>query len=114
MNGIIWEYRQNKKISEARNNANKVGTYVRELEQKLEKLNLICASMWELLKEKTELTEQDLVKKIIEVDREDGKIDGKKARKAILCKKCDRPISTTLKKCLFCGTEYPEDEVPPF
>jgi len=42
--------------------------------QQLERLTLVCESMWQLLREKTSLTEEELSAKVTELDLEDGVI----------------------------------------
>ncbi len=76
---------------------------VRELEDRLDRLTLICQALWELLKERGELTEEDLAVKIREVDLRDGRADGKISKQIKRCGKCDRVMSPRHQKCMYCG-----------
>jgi hypothetical protein len=67
--------------------------------------------MWSLIQDKTDLTETDLLKRVTDIDLQDGKLDGKYARPIVKCKKCDSAISHQFRKCLFCGEEYTEGDV---
>ena len=115
MIGVFWELKQEGKISGAKADAS-VATHqaknarnaVFDLENKIDKLSLICQAMWSLIKDKTDLTEEDLVKRVIDIDLKDGKLDGKYSNPIVKCKKCDAAISHRFKKCLFCGEEYTE------
>jgi hypothetical protein len=74
-----------------------------QMEEKFDRLALICRAMLELLEERTGLTDQDLVKKIAEVDIRDGKADGKMTAKAKPCPSCGSMMSPRFNRCLFCG-----------
>lgn len=76
---------------------------LQQVEERLDHLALICRAMLELLEERTGLTEQDVVKKIAEVDLRDGKSDGKMTAKAKPCPSCGGMISPRFNRCLFCG-----------
>jgi hypothetical protein len=54
---------------------------LRELEQRYERMKLVTAALWQLLKAHTGLTDADLKQYIEKVDLADGKLDGKIARK---------------------------------
>ncbi|MBC8379333.1 MAG: hypothetical protein H8E62_09170, partial [Planctomycetes bacterium] len=76
---------------------------VKILEANLAKTMMICEALWELLAAKTDLTEQDLYQKILDVDLRDGVQDNKNQRKAIKCPKCQRTVSARHAACLYCG-----------
>lgn len=76
---------------------------VRQLEDKLDKLTLVCMSMWSLLLERTDLTEQDLMQRVKEIDMMDGTPDGKVTKTVQKCGKCGRTMSPKHNKCLYCG-----------
>ncbi len=73
------------------------------LEDRLDKLLLVNMAMWELLKDRTELTEEDLLAKVQEVDLRDGRADGKISKTVAKCPKCGRTMSPRHKKCFYCG-----------
>ena len=76
---------------------------VQDLEDRLDKLLLVNMAMWELLKARTELTEEDLLGKVQEIDLRDGRADGKVSKTVAECPKCGRTMSPRHKKCLYCG-----------
>jgi NTP pyrophosphatase (non-canonical NTP hydrolase) len=78
---------------------------VQHLEERLEKLILVNMALWEMLKERTELTELDLMNKVQEIDLRDGQADGKLERGVKKCPKCDRTMSPKHNRCLYCGAE---------
>jgi hypothetical protein len=77
----------------------------------LDKLLLICQAMWELVKEKTDLKDEDLLKMVTELDLKDGKPDGKYTKPPVDCPKCGAKICRKFNRCFFCGQEYSEGSV---
>lgn len=73
------------------------------LEDRLDRLTLVCQALWELLKERGELTEEDLATKIGEIDLRDDRADGKISKQIKHCPKCDRIMSPRHQKCMYCG-----------
>jgi len=81
------------------------GQRLRELELRYERLKLVTAAMWQLLKTKNDLTDADLKRCIEKLDLEDGKLDGKLDRKgsAMECSQCNRRILKSASVCPWCG-----------
>ncbi len=80
---------------------------LRDLELRVNKLELIAEALWEILKKETRLQETDLIELISEIDLRDGKFEGKKANTtAVRCAKCDRMNSKRHSKCLYCGEVF--------
>lgn len=78
---------------------------ITELEERMDKLQLVCMAMWEVIKDKTDMTEVDLMTKVQEIDLRDGIVDGKVTRTVKDCPKCRRRMSPRHKRCLYCGHE---------
>lgn len=77
---------------------------VLQLEHRLDALELSCAAMFKLLKEKHGYTTDELVSAIHEIDLADGKADGKMTRPQGVCPSCGHKLlSKTSNKCLWCG-----------
>ena len=80
---------------------------LRDLELRVNKLELIAEALWEILKKETDLQEADLIELMSEIDLKDGKFDGKKAKTtAVRCPKCNRMNSKHHSKCLYCGEVF--------
>jgi ribosomal protein S27AE len=112
MYSIFWELRQLRMIGEAEAAAERAAsakvttdTRLRELENRLDKLMLVCLAMWELLMEKGGLSEEELAEKVEEIDLRDGVGDGKITRKVAECPQCGRVMSPRHSRCLYCGAE---------
>ena len=82
-----------------------------ELHDRIDQLLLVNSAMWELLAEKTGLTENDLVAKVAEIDARDGVADGKLTYTPVKCPQCQRTIFPKQEKCLYCGAPRPVENV---
>lgn len=79
---------------------------ISDLERRVDRLGLVCQALWELLSEKTGLTEEEVYARMQEVDLRDGKADGKISRQVTACPHCQRPVSSRRNVCLYCGAEF--------
>lgn len=89
----------------ARRRAGEVATDVNKLEDRVDHLALACMAMWSLLREKTDLTEDDLLERIKQIDLADGKEDGKVRAEITECPECGRTLSRRHRQCMYCGCE---------
>lgn len=77
---------------------------VEELSGQVEKLLMITEALWTMLKEEHGYVDEDLIKKIMEIDMRDGRLDGRVAKsEPVVCPKCGRPASRTRSLCMYCG-----------
>lgn len=112
---LFWELHQQRRIgeiqSDARNaegKARDLGYQVNVLQQSIEKLALVNAAMWSLLQEKAHLKDEDLANRMQQIDMMDGVADGRiSPQKAMLCAKCQRTLSRTHERCMYCGAYNP-------
>src|SRR5687768_12471359 len=110
---LVWQKEQDRKINRlARPSPERLLETVRELEARVEKLVLLSMATWSLLEEKTGLSEEDLLKKVQEIDLSDGKLDGRVTPSVARCPKCGRAMAARHDSCLFCGGK--KLEVKPF
>jgi hypothetical protein len=107
----LFDLYQNAKIGQAgalqadtSRRATDAGERLKALEQRYERMRLVNAALWELLKAHTGLTDSDLKQYIEKVDLADGKLDGKIDRKgaAMDCPHCTRRILKTAVVCPWC------------
>lgn len=71
----------------------------------VEKLFLVTHALWSILKEKHGYSDDDLIKRVTEIDLLDGKLDGKLSRTESRpnCAKCGRKIMGQRDCCMYCG-----------
>jgi|GEM_PF-795233 len=78
---------------------------LRYLEERVDRLSLICMAMWSLIQDKTKLAEEDLIERVRLIDLMDGRDDGKASTTVSKCVACNRPMNPRHKKCIYCGNE---------
>ena len=107
---MFWELYQQRRIhaadrraGRAHQKADQTMAYIERLEGKVESLALSCQSLWELLRDNSNLTEQQLEAKMEEIDIRDGRLDGKLSKAIETCPKCGRKTSRRRSNCLYCG-----------
>jgi len=113
MFGPFWEMYQLRKIGDVQSSASRseervsdVSSQVRSLEERIDRLALACMAFWSLLQEVSELTEEDLLERMKEIDLTDGRLDGRVRQPAVTCPECNRVMSQKHRRCLYCGYEH--------
>jgi hypothetical protein len=113
MINILWDLRQDQNIAAAHSTASaslgesRDARYaVRSIEDRFDRLLLVCQAMWTFIREQTNLTEADLVRRVTELDMMDGSPDGRLTRAIVKCAKCDSAVCLKYNRCLFCGEPY--------
>jgi hypothetical protein len=84
---------------------------IEALQRRADRLSLACQAMWELIRERSDLTEEDIEKKILEIDGRDGSVDGRIGTGVVDCPSCGRKTSSKRDSCVMCGApikrQYP-------
>lgn len=92
---------------EGQSNIDRLSAEVRRLESRADRLALVCQALWELLRERTDLTDSDLIKRVHEVDLRDGVADGRMTPMPVVCPACQRQSTSKRDECLYCGARLP-------
>lgn len=118
MNGVFWEAQQNQNIARAGSEANQAKSQVQNLQRqvlhlsdRVERLSIACQALWELLRDKTDLQDDDIRSKMLEIDLRDGELDGKMTRRIIECATCKQRGNSARTTCLYCGADMPRDHL---
>lgn len=90
-------------ISRATMGPSHVRQQLRYLEANLAKSLMINEALWEIVRDKLHVTQDELNDKLYEIDMRDGEIDGKNQRSVTKCPQCNRPVSGRHPACLYCG-----------
>jgi len=111
MTNMFWAMHSVRAANEAASTANRSAakardarTTAKQLENRVDQLVLVCMAMWSLLREKTDLSEEDLAARVQQIDLQDGSLDGKVKRELARCSHCGRTLSRRHVRCLYCGT----------
>lgn len=115
---MFWEFYQQRMIHNADARAGRaevraenVGRTLDRLEDKVDALALTCQALWELLEERTNLTENELMAKMNEIDLRDGRADGRMGTGGQACPKCGRTLSRRRHTCMYCGEAVGKDHL---
>jgi hypothetical protein len=117
---FFWDLYQDRKLDELDRRLERVDDETRQgrqqstalLEEKIDRLALICRAMFELMQPAGGITDAQLAAKIQEIDERDGTKDGRMTRAHTVCPKCGAAISARFGRCLFCG--YKDPAASPF
>lgn len=116
--GIFWQARQQQQISsaemaatQAQSKADQTKQTIRQLEDRIDALQLKCQAMWEILRHVADITDHDIEAKILEIDGRDGVQDGKMTATVRQCIACSRPVGRRHSYCLYCGQPMNNKEV---
>ncbi|MDJ0657308.1 MAG: hypothetical protein QNJ40_24315 [Xanthomonadales bacterium] len=82
-----------------------------DLEGKVDQLALTCQALWELVREKTDLDDSDILERISEVDLRDGTADGRMTAQVQECASCHRVLHRRHRRCMYCGAAAPTQDV---
>lgn len=110
---MLWDLFQQSQIRHGQNSADDAdlkasiaNSRVDELEGQLQTLSLACQAMWELMSKKSGITEQELLKKMDEIDLRDGMLDGKLETKTHdKCPECGHKVKKKRPNCFRCGAK---------
>lgn len=109
---MLWDLLQQHQIRSFQHDVLNTSSNVRQQKNKsydlvdqINKMVLINQAFWELVRDNTGLTEEDLINKIQEIDLRDGTEDGKITPTTNTCSECDRINSSKRFKCIYCGTD---------
>lgn len=95
-----------RRASSSEHQAQKANREVRQLEARVEKLTMVAAAMWTLLKKQhPDLNDDRLAQMVQEIDLSDGRLDGRVRHDAASCPSCQRPIAGRHERCIYCGQE---------
>jgi hypothetical protein len=119
MDDVIVDFVQQRMIhgarsdaSEARRDAGEARSSLSELEERVGRLTLACTAMWVLLRQRTGLTDRELLEVIEEVDLRDGVRDGQHTPSALTCSSCGRRNSRRHRKCMYCESPLAQEPLP--
>ncbi len=79
-------------------------TDIEELKANIDRLMMITEALWDILREKYDYSEEELVKRVYEIDARDGVIDGRKRpTPSRNCPHCNRKLAKKRPRCIYCG-----------
>ncbi len=91
--------------------ARRAESKVEMLELDVERLLMITEALWTCLKEQLGYSENDLIRKVAEIDLRDGSLNGRVDTKTgpVACPHCQRMLQGSRPICLYCGKPVARD-----
>ena len=107
--GSFYGMADGRKIDTTGQMASRVATEARAkaeaMEYDIEKLLMITEALWSILKEQHGYADEELIRRIQDIDLRDGRLDGKVATEENpACPECGRTLIGKHPVCLYCGT----------
>ena len=95
--------------SVSRQSTNEIGGVTRrtqrdlgDVDERIDRLTLLCEAMWQLVEEHSDLELADLEQRIDQLDQTDGRRDLRRQRTAVPCE-CGAMVPVTALSCYFCA-----------
>jgi hypothetical protein len=90
--------------AQAQIQAARATTEVKLLKHHIERILMITEALWDILKEQHGYSDEELTKRVQQIDMRDGKLDGRVAAAGVRsCPSCKRPVSGRHLMCIYCG-----------
>ena len=119
MEDLILDFALHKKVrvattdaAQARRDARRADLNLRELHERVGRLTLACTAMWDLLRDRAGLTDEDLLSYMQEVDLRDGSTDGQHRPSGQPCPSCTRMNNVRHRQCMYCESPLPGVPLP--
>ena len=90
--------------------ARKAQSDVELLKCDVERLLMVTEALWTILKEQHGYDDNELIRRVAEIDVRDGRLDGRLAKEApAQCPHCGRPLIRKRPFCMYCGKPVAAD-----
>jgi hypothetical protein len=94
----------------AQTSAQRATTEVEMLKYEVERLLMITEALWGILKQQHGYGDEELINRVMEIDRRDGALDGRVAPSPpSSCPRCGRTLERRRPYCLYCGQAIARD-----
>jgi len=80
-----------------------------QVDARVDRALLTMEAIWVLVRDRLGLTDEQLADKVVELDLNDGQLDGKVRRPPLQCPTCHRTTIRRLSSCIYCGTDIMPD-----
>ncbi|MFQ5844121.1 MAG: hypothetical protein ACE5JG_03955 [Planctomycetota bacterium] len=95
--------------SRSRSAAQRAETSLQFMEARLDRTLLTMEAMWTLMRDRLQVTEEELAGRPAGIDLADGARDGKARRPSGKCVGCSRTVPRRHGRCMDCGAELRHD-----
>ena len=105
----LFPYASLPDLHDATRTAERAQAKAETAEQRLDRALLTMEAMWTLLRDRLQVTDEQLAQRIGELDESDGILDGRARRPLKSCPHCQKTIPGRFPRCLYCGEPVPVD-----
>jgi hypothetical protein len=95
----LWLYGD----SGARDEARAARSTADDARDRMDRCALFLTALWSLAKDKLGVTDEELMKRMHDLDLSDGRLDGKIHESAKECPQCHRLMAPRHARCIYCG-----------
>lgn len=81
------------------------------LKRRLDVMALANQALFEILQSRLDISEEEVIMRMAEIDLRDGKKDGKISPRVVSCARCGRKVSTARLRCMFCNESVTEGHI---
>lgn len=93
----------------AENQAAVAAREVRHMQDSLDRSMMVMEAMWSFMRDKLQLTDEQLADRVNDIDLSDGELDGRVRKSPVSCPKCNRTIARRFSRCMYCGQPVVQD-----
>jgi hypothetical protein len=105
--GLFWDLHADSRIAKAEKKASETRLELEQVSYRANKALLLCEVLWTIVRDKLDLTDQELLERVRAVDLTDGQLDGKVRRAPLYCQRCERETTQRFDRCMYCGEPLP-------
>jgi hypothetical protein len=92
-----------RKAENASEKASDMRAVLDDFARRVEALALANQALFEILRERTGITDDEVLARMQQIDLRDGTKDGRMGGKPTTCPRCGRRANTVRKHCIYCG-----------
>ena len=108
--GFLWEVAQEGRIQNvdqrarrAEDNTVDLKSGAGSVQRRLDVMTLANQALFEILRDRLGIEEEEVILRMAEIDARDGKKDGKISPRVLSCMRCGKKVSTTRQRCMYCA-----------
>ncbi len=79
---------------------------LRQIETELDRLCVLNQALWELIRERLNLRDEDLARFVEAIEERQGASGRKRGDRPLRCPSCSRVSNSRYQRCLYCGQEF--------